>query len=117
MGSCAACPIRHIAQPRPLVVPLHSISRWLEPFVSDKGAMFVAMDGIGVDGHALSLEWQLLAGQNHGPHIPCGAAIALANKLARGDELPTGAMPCRGILTVEEYLSALQGFDVREVPA
>jgi hypothetical protein len=26
-------------------------------------------------------------------------------------------MPCMGILTVEEYLSALQGFDVREVPA
>lgn len=100
-----------------LVVPLHAISRWLEPFVSDKGAMFVAMDGIGVDGQVLSLEWQLLAAQNHGPHIPCGAAIALANKLARGDELPTGAMPCMGILTVEDYLSALQGFDVREVPA
>lgn len=100
-----------------LVMPLHSISRWLEPFVSDKGAMFVAMDGIGVDGQALRLEWQLLAAQNHGPNIPCGAAIALANKLARGDKLPTGATPCMGILTVDEYLSALQGFDVREVPA
>jgi saccharopine dehydrogenase-like NADP-dependent oxidoreductase len=100
-----------------LVEPLHSISRWLEPFVSDKGAMFVAMDGIGVDGQALKLEWQLLAAQNHGPNIPCGASIALANKLARGDQLPTGAMPCMGILTVEEYLCALQGFDVREVPA
>lgn len=100
-----------------LVVPLHAISRWLEPFVSDKGAMFVTMDGIGVDGQALSLEWQLLAAQNHGPHIPCGAAIALANKLARGDALPTGAMPCMGLLTVEDYLSALQGFDIREVPA
>jgi hypothetical protein len=79
--------------------------------------MFVAMDGIGVDGQVLSLEWQLLAAQNHGPHIPCGAAIALASKLARGDALPHGAMPCMGILTVEDYLSALQGFDVREVPA
>jgi saccharopine dehydrogenase-like NADP-dependent oxidoreductase len=101
----------------PLVEPLHAISRRLEPFVSDKGAMFVAMDGIGVDGQVLSLEWQLLAAQNHGPHIPCGAAIALASKLARGDELPRGAMPCMGILTVEDYLAALQGFDVREVPA
>jgi hypothetical protein len=79
--------------------------------------MFVAMDGIGVDGQVLSLEWQLLAAQNHGPHIPCGATIALATKLARGDALPPGAMPCMGILTVEDYLSALQGFDVREVPA
>jgi saccharopine dehydrogenase-like NADP-dependent oxidoreductase len=100
-----------------LVAPLHAVSQWLEPCVSDKGAMFVAMDGIGVDGQALSLEWQLVAAQNHGPHIPCGAAIALAGKLARGDALPSGAMPCMGILTVEDYLLALQGFDVREVPA
>lgn len=101
----------------PLVGPLHALSRRLESFVSDKGAMFVALEGIGVDGQALKLEWQLLAAQNHGPHIPCGAAIALANKLARGDKLPHGAMPCMGILTVEDYLAALQGFDVRELPA
>jgi hypothetical protein len=77
----------------------------------------VRMDGIGTDGKPLNLEWQLLAAQNHGPHIPCGAAIALATKLARGDALPCGAMPCMGILTVEDYLAALRGFDVREVPA
>ena len=100
-----------------LVSPLRAVSQWMEPFVSDKGAMFVAMDGIGADGEPLSLEWQLLAAQNHGPNIPCGAAIALATKLARDDQLPQGAMPCMGILTVEEYLAALQGFDVREVPA
>jgi saccharopine dehydrogenase-like NADP-dependent oxidoreductase len=100
-----------------LVVPLHAVSQWLEPLISDKGAMFVAMDGIGVDGQALSLEWQLLAAHNHGPNIPCGAAIALARKLAHGDQLPRGAMACMGLLTVEDYLLALQGFDVREVPA
>jgi saccharopine dehydrogenase-like NADP-dependent oxidoreductase len=65
-----------------LVSPLHAVSGWLEPFVSDKGAMFVAMQGIDLDGIPLTLEWRLLAAQNHGPHIPCGAAIALARKLA-----------------------------------
>lgn len=101
----------------PLAAPLRAISQKMEPFVSDKGAMFVRMEGVGIDGQPLRLEWQLLAAQNHGPHIPCGAAIALATKLARGDALAHGAMPCMGILTVEEYLAALQGFDVREVPA
>jgi saccharopine dehydrogenase-like NADP-dependent oxidoreductase len=100
-----------------LVAPLHRISQHLEPFVSDKGAMFVTMEGVGVDGQALSLEWQLVAAQNHGPHIPCGAAIALAQKLAGGEQLPRGAMPCMGILTVADYLAALQGFDVREIAA
>jgi saccharopine dehydrogenase-like NADP-dependent oxidoreductase len=101
----------------PMVKPLHALSAWIEPLVSDKGGMFVTMAGTGLDGQPLTLTWQLLAAQNHGPHIPCGAAIALAHKLAAGAPLPHGAMPCMGLLTVEDYLAALQGFDVREVPA
>jgi saccharopine dehydrogenase-like NADP-dependent oxidoreductase len=100
-----------------LVAPLHAISRWLEPFVSDKGAMFVSMEGVGLDGQPLKLDWHLLAAQNHGPYIPCGASIALAKKLAQGERLPHGAMPCVGLLGVDEYLAALQNFDVREIPA
>lgn len=98
-----------------LVAPLHAISRWTEPFISDKGGMFVCLEGIGVDGKPLKLDWHLIAAQNHGPYIPCGAAIALAEKLASGEKLPHGAMPCMGLLTVENYLAALQDFDVREI--
>jgi saccharopine dehydrogenase-like NADP-dependent oxidoreductase len=101
----------------PLVKPLHTISQWLEGFVSDKGGMFVSLQGKGLDGHPLELNWHLIAAQNHGPYIPCGASIALALKLAKGEALPHGAMPCMGLLTVEAYLSALKNFDVREVPA
>jgi saccharopine dehydrogenase-like NADP-dependent oxidoreductase len=100
-----------------LAQPLHTVSGWLERFVSDKGGMFVAMDGIGTDGKPLQLEWHLIAAQNHGPFIPCGAAIALATKLAHGDQLPAGALPCMGILSVEDYLGALPGLDIREIPA
>jgi hypothetical protein len=64
----------------------------------------------------LTLTWHVVAAQNHGPHIPCGASIALARKLAHGAALPHGAMPCIGLVTVEEYLAALKGFDVRELP-
>lgn len=98
-----------------LVAPLHAISRWTEPFISDKGGMFVRLEGLGIDGSALELTWHLIAAQNHGPYIPCGAAIALATKLARGDKLPCGATPCMGVLTVEEYLTALNLYDVREI--
>ena len=101
----------------PLVKSLHALSGWIEPLVSDKGAMFVAMTGTGLDGQPLALTWQLVAAHNHGPHIPCGAAIALGHKLASGAPLPHGAMPCMGLLTVEDYLAALAGFAVHEVPA
>lgn len=100
-----------------LVRPLHTISQWLEPFVSDKGAMFVSLEGTGLDGQPLTLNWHLVAAQNHGPYIPCGASIALAKKLACGYPLPHGAMPCMGLLTVEDYLAALKDFDIHELPA
>jgi saccharopine dehydrogenase-like NADP-dependent oxidoreductase len=99
------------------VTPLHKISQWLEPFVSDKGGMFVQLKGIATDDQPLALVWHLVAAQNQGPHIPCGASIALAQKLTRGEALPHGAMPCMGLLSVEEYLAALSEFDVQELPA
>jgi len=54
-------------------------------------------------------------GRNHGPFIPCGASIVLANKIADGVKLPAGAMPCMGLLSVAEYIDALRGLDVKEV--
>jgi saccharopine dehydrogenase-like NADP-dependent oxidoreductase len=95
--------------------PLNRLSRTLEPILSDKGGMFVTLEGVGHDGAALTLTWNLLAAQNHGPQIPCAAATALARKLAFGQRLPVGAMPCVGLLSVEEYLKPLRDLDVREV--
>jgi len=95
--------------------PLHGLSRFLEPIVSDKGGMFVTLEGVGHDEAPLALTWSLLAAQNHGPQIPCAAATALTRKLAAGQRLPVGAMPCVGLLSVEEYLEPLRDLDVREV--
>jgi saccharopine dehydrogenase-like NADP-dependent oxidoreductase len=94
--------------------PLHRVSRWMEPIMSDKGGMFVTLEGRGADGAPLQINWNLIAERNHGPHIPCGAAIALARKMASGESLPTGAMPCVGLLTVEEFLSPLRDLSISE---
>lgn len=94
--------------------PLHRISRWIEPLVSAEGGMFVSMEGQGHDHSPLRITWNLLAQDNHGPHIPCGAAIALARKLAAGYPLPRGAMPCMGVLTVAEFLEPLRDLHISE---
>jgi len=99
----------------PLARPLNRMSRWLEPIVSDKGAMFVELEGFGHEGNPLVKRWYLLVSQNHGPYVPCGASIALVNKLASGEALPKGAMPCMGLLTVEEYLAPLEGLDIKVI--
>lgn len=99
----------------PFAPPLNRLSRWIEPLVSDKGGMFVILEGTDRKGEPCVTRWNLIAQCNHGPYIPCGASIVLATKIARGDKLPVGAMPCMGLLTVAEYMDALQGLDVREI--
>ena len=94
--------------------PLNRFSRWMEPIVSDRGGMFVALEGEGIDGAPLRINWNLIAEENHGPHIPCGAAIALARKIGDGVSLPRGAMPCMGLLTVEEFLEPLRDLHISE---
>jgi saccharopine dehydrogenase-like NADP-dependent oxidoreductase len=94
--------------------PLNRLSRWMEPIVSDKGGMFVTLEGEGTDGEPLRINWNLIAENNHGPHIPCGAAIALARKIGSGALLPTGATPCMHFLTVEEFLEPLRDLSISE---
>lgn len=99
----------------PFAAPLHRISEWIEPFTSDKGAIVVEMSGEGADGAPLRRTWNLIAAHNHGPNIPCGAAVALIAKLASGTPPPEGAMPCVGLLTPDEYLAPLRHLNIREV--
>jgi hypothetical protein len=99
----------------PFARPLTTLSRWTESFFSDRGAMFVTMSGLDPEGAPLSLTWYLIAYDNHGPNIPCGAAIALANKMAAGFVPPRGAMACMGLLSVDELLAPLKGLSIREL--
>jgi hypothetical protein len=91
------------------------MSHLVEPIVSRRSGMFVTLEGLGRDSRPLTLTWCLLAAQNHGPQVPCGAAIALVRKLASGEPLPVGARPCVGLLSVDEYLAPLRELDIREV--
>jgi saccharopine dehydrogenase-like NADP-dependent oxidoreductase len=97
--------------------PLQRIGRWLEPVLSDRGGMFVRVSGPDDDGRLRTLTWQLLAYDNHGPNIPCGPAIALTQKIARGEVPEAGARACMGMLTVEEILAPLKGLSLREIGA
>jgi saccharopine dehydrogenase-like NADP-dependent oxidoreductase len=104
--------IRNLA---PMTSLLHSISCALEPVASIDSAMFVVLRGRGRDGAPLEFRWHLVAENGDGPFIPCGAAIALARKLARGDRLSPGAMPCIGVVTLDEYNAAIAQRAIREV--
>jgi hypothetical protein len=91
---------------------LHSVARAFERFGDGRSGMFVDLKGQSADGRPRRVRWQLIAGQNHGPLIPCMAVVALTRKLASGTLVTRGATPCIGLITLDEYLAELTGLDI-----
>ena len=79
---------------------------------SDVGGMHLTITGVDAAGKALALTWNLVARQGHGPEIPCIAAIVVARKLAAGTVTERGAMPCMGLMSLEEFDAAVAHLDI-----
>lgn len=89
------------------------VSNWFDSFGSDAGGMHVILRGMGTDGVPHERRWFIIAKNGDGPQIPCAPAILLAKKLALGQPVPSGAMACVGLITLDEYLKELEMFAVR----
>lgn len=98
------------------VPALHRTATALARLGSRCSAMHVTVRGTGLNGEPAVRNWFLLADQDHGPFIPCFPAIALARKLLRHEISARGAMPCMGLLTVDDIISVGDGLDLRVVP-
>ncbi len=95
------------------LVPLFlRMGRWCDWMGSDVGGMHVEMRGIGDDNKPKTMVWNLTARKGHGPEIPCIAAIVLARKLASGTISERGAMPCVGLMSLEEFGAAVAHLDI-----
>ena len=70
---------------------------------TDVGGMVVRAGGVDGAGKPRQRAWHIQAGDNHGPEIPCMAAILLAQRMARGELLPAGAFACAGMLDLSEF--------------
>ena len=93
---------------------LQRSAQWLDNRGTDVGAMHVEMSGFR-RGHRLTVKWTLIAARGDGPQIPCTPAIVIARKLAAGSLAARGAMPCLGLLSLDECLRELENYDVRTV--
>lgn len=82
---------------------LDRIGTWLNGLGSQTGGMSVRVTGRTHEGRTLSRTWELVAESNHGPEIPCMAAVILATQLARGDPFPAGARVCMGMLGIPNF--------------
>ena len=98
--------LRLVRSPERFAGPLLAAKRRLGFLGSDVGVMFVELGGRDEDGYRSSLTWHLVARDNHGPYIPATPAIILAGKLARGEIAHRGALPCVGLLTLDDFLAS-----------
>jgi len=98
--------VRRIGVPIPIerwARALNRVGDWLDQFGSGTGGMKVRVIGSDALGKRNSKEWELVAKDNHGPEIPCMAAVLLAMKLRNGADLGGGAKACMGLITLSEF--------------
>jgi len=92
-----------LPSPARLAQLLYSAGRVFDRFGTALGGMVVRVEGLDAQGAAARRAWHIAADDNHGPEIPCMAAILLARRLARGYALPVGAHACSGLLALSEF--------------
>ncbi len=91
--------------PRPQVLAglLHHAGQAFDFMGSSLGGMVLRASGTNTHGQTVRRAWHIAADDDHGPEIPCMAALLLARKLARGEALPSGAYTSLGQLTLAEF--------------
>lgn len=94
---------------------LNRIASALNVLGSERGGMLVSLIGTRDDGSRARIEWHLTADANHGPEIPCMAAILLAQKLARGGIATRGAFACMGFLTLADFEAEFKRWQIMTV--
>jgi hypothetical protein len=91
---------------------LLKVSNRFDGFGSAAGGMHMILRGKSLEAKNQERRWFIIAQDGHGPHIPTIPAIVLAEKLVRGDLDARGAMPCVGLVSLEEYLERLRVYNV-----
>lgn len=105
--------IRNLEKAAPFLLKTSYLFDWLG---SANSAFHMELSGKDESGKDKTIKFDLTAKSGDGPNIPCMPAILMAQKLASGKCKKTGASPCVGFITLDEYLSALGELDISWTP-
>ncbi|MCV2370580.1 saccharopine dehydrogenase family protein [Roseateles oligotrophus] len=92
-----------LKQPARLAALLNVSAKLFDPLGSRLGGMVVRATGLDADAKPVKRAWHIAADKDHGPEIPCMAAILLAKRLAKGEHMAAGAYPCVSRHTLAEF--------------
>lgn len=82
---------------------LNTAAKWFDPLGSALGGMVVRVAGLDAAGNPAKREWHIAADNDHGPEIPCMAAVLLARRLANGEPVACGAYACVGFNKLADF--------------
>ncbi len=104
----------------PLNLPKHakfllSLSHLFDSFGTTSGGMHILMKGTNKEGKPIEIKWFIIAKNNDGPQIPCVPAIILSKKIIQDKLHVSGAMPCVGMIALDEYMKELEGFSIKQL--
>lgn len=92
-----------LPHPEKLAWLMHHAGGALDFLGTPRGGMVVRVAGADAQGQPSRRAWHIAADNDHGPEIPCMAAILLARQLAAGQPLPTGAHTSTSLLPLEAF--------------
>jgi hypothetical protein len=92
-----------LKNPSSLARLLNAGAKVFDPLGSALGGMVVRVAGLDGNGTLVKRAWHIAADNDHGPEIPCMAAILLARRLAAGEPMQPGARACVGLHTLSEF--------------
>ncbi len=95
--------------------PLLWASNLFNRFGSSDGGMHIVLQGTraGRPDEHIERSWFVVAKGGDGPHIPTVPAIVLAHRIASGEAVISGAYPCLGLLSLQDYLAELSDMQVK----
>lgn len=91
---------------------LHGTARRLGMLGTRRGAMHVSVDACSSAGLPVRRTWALVADGGDGPHVPTLAVSALLRRLHEGRGPRSGAMPCVGLVGLEEIAREAAGLQI-----
>ena len=91
-----------------------SFSHVFDSLGTTSGGMHMIMRGTSKAGKPLEIKWFIIAKDNDGPQIPCVPAIILSKKIIYGKLHTSNAIPCVGMITLDECIEELKGFSIKQ---
>lgn len=92
---------------------IQQISRIFGLGSKNMSGMHIILEGIDPHNQKKRIKWFIIAEYGEGLNIPTIPAIILAKKILKETFKTTGAMPCVGLVTLEEYLDELKDFAIQ----